>query len=187
MSAAIPGRESDADGGPPPFRERLRWLDEGEIRDGDIRYLMLRSDALMGVFRALPAEHRGPALAAFAQSIVRHGGKSARAYQAMGADDGARLLEVIRATAPQLGWGRWTVVEYSAARLIIEVENSPFAAGWRVAEGEVDSPPDTVCAPIVGMLTVVGAMVLGGEVVVTERVCACHGQTPRCRFDVGLR
>ncbi|MEZ5659840.1 MAG: 4-vinyl reductase [Burkholderiaceae bacterium] len=169
---------------PASFRERLSWHDDGEIRDGDIRYLMLRADALMGVFRALPAEHRGPALAAFATSIVRHGGKSAKAYQAMGADDGARLLEVIRSTAPQLGWGRWSVLGHAPDRIEIEVHNSPFAAGWRLAEGEVDVEPSAVCTPIVGMLTVVGAMVLGREVRVRETACACTGHAPACRFEV---
>lgn len=175
--------------GTPGFRERLRWHEDGEIRDGDIRYLMLRSDALMGVFKGLPAEHRGPALAAFAESIVRHGGKSARAYQAMGADDGARLLAVICQTAPQLGWGRWRLLDHAPERIEIEVANSPFVAGWRAAEAgaEADPAPEAVCTPIVGMLTVVGGMVLGRAAHAREMHCAVAGQDDVCRFEICAR
>jgi hypothetical protein len=35
---------------PPRFRERLAWHDDGGIHDGEIRYLLMRSDSLMGLF-----------------------------------------------------------------------------------------------------------------------------------------
>ena len=179
MSAAAPQT-------PPPFRERLRWTADGEIRDGEVRYLMLRTDALMGMLKALPDDAaRASALAAFAASIVRHGGKSARKYQGMGAADGDALLDVICATAPQLGWGVWRVATREAGCFGIEVRNSPFAQGWQQAEGPPAADPVTVCGPIVGMLTVVGGMVLGTPARVDETACACGGGTV-CRFDVRL-
>ena len=170
----------------PSFSERLQWTPDGEIRDGEVRYLMLRADALMGMLKALPDDDaRGMALAAFAASIVRHGGKSARKYQAMGAADADTLLAVICQTAPQLGWGVWRVARREADRFVVEVRNSPFAAGWRLADGPRVADPATVCGPIVGMLTVVGSMVFAEPVRVVETVCACGGGEI-CLFEVAL-
>lgn len=160
----------------PDFRDRLIFdAARGEYRDGDIRYLMLRPDALMGLFAELPEAARAPALAAFARSITRFGGRSAAAYQAAGAADAAALLATIAATAPQLGWGVWTL-QRDGDGLALSVANSPFAAG----AGAAAQP---VCAPIVGMLRAVGAMVLGGDVAATETACAATG-AGCCRFTV---
>ncbi|MEZ5741415.1 MAG: hypothetical protein R3E68_19640 [Burkholderiaceae bacterium] len=172
---------------PPPFRERLRWdAASGEIRDGEVRYLMLRHDALMGMFRAMAPEHRGPALLALADSITHHGGQSARKYQAMEAADGARLLAVIAATAPQLGWGLWEVVDPGPGLVRIRVRNSPFAVGWRdngLPRADTEGVT-SVCAAIVGMLRVVGQMVAGGPVQALEAQCACEAHHADCVFEI---
>jgi predicted hydrocarbon binding protein len=160
---------------PPAFRERLAWdLARGELRDGDVRYLLIRADTLMGLFRALPEPERGAALEALARSVVEHGRRSAQRYQAMGAAGARALLEVIERTAPQLGWGVWRFNEISERTLALEVENSPFAAG----HGPAATP---VCHAIAGMLQAVGSLALGGEVRVEEERCAAQGHG-RCVF-----
>jgi predicted hydrocarbon binding protein len=162
----------------PGFNDRLvRDLETGEIRDGDIRYLMLRADALMGVLRRLPVELRGTVLAAFKDSIVEHGSRSAKGYQAsLPPDQQHKLLDVIAATAPQLGWGRWRFLDVSSDGLTLEVHNSPFAKGYGSAE-------HGVCHPIAGMLTAVGGMVLGRPVVAEETHCGAHRGSHTCRFS----
>lgn len=168
--------ETDKAAGPLPFRERLTWEPaHGEIRDGEIRYLMIRPDALMGLLHHLPAAMRGPVLAAFAASVQAHGGGSARKYREMGAAAPAALLEVIAATAPQLGWGCWRFAEIAADRLCLDVVNSPFADG----HGPSDGP---VCAPVAGMLAAVAGMVLDGSATVEETACQAAG-APACRFE----
>lgn len=158
------------------FRDRLRFdADQGEYRDGDIRYMMIRPDALMGLIAELPEAVRGEALEAFARSIHRFGGRSARAYQAMGAADATALLHTIETTAPQLGWGTWALTR-SDDGLALSVHNSPFAAG-------AGRGPHAVCAPIRGMLTAVGELVMGTQVRVAETACAATG-APCCRFAV---
>jgi uncharacterized protein len=158
------------------FRDRLRFdAERGEYRDGDIRYMMIRPDALMGMIAELPEAMRPAALEAFARSIWRAGGRSARSYQAAGAADAAALLAVIEQTAPQLGWGRWRL-ESNGDGIALSVENSPFVAG-------AGPGPHPVCAPIRGMLTAVGEMVLGEAVAVTETACAATGASC-CRFAV---
>ena len=158
------------------FRERLVFdADRGEYRDGDIRYMMIRPDALMGIFAELPDRRRAEALVAFARSIRRFGGRSARAYQDAGAPGPATLLRTIEETAPQLGWGQWRLVR-TADGLMLTVANSPFAAGASHEAG-------AVCHPITGMMVAVGEMVLGCEVAVTETACA-HDGAACCRFSV---
>ena len=53
----------------------------------------------------MPEGQRLGAMEALGRSIRTHGGKSAAAYRAMGAEDGARMLAVIAGTAPELGGG----------------------------------------------------------------------------------
>ena len=158
----------------PAFRDRLVFdAARGEYRDGDIRYLMMRPDALMGLFAELPPQARAEALAALARSVARHGGRSARKYRADGAASDAALLDTIAATAPQLGWGVWELrLEDDALHL--RVENSPFAAGF----GTSAQP---VCAAITGMLRAVGEIALGGDVSAAEESCAATGAAC-CRF-----
>ena len=71
------------------FWDRIR-IDEpaGTIFDGDRRYLLMRTDVLMGMLQKLPAELRSPVLAALAESTREHGGKSVRAYLEAGSSDG---------------------------------------------------------------------------------------------------
>lgn len=158
------------------FRDRLVFdAKQGEYRDGDIRYMMIRPDALMGILAELPAAMRPEFLAAFARSITRHGGRSAQAYRAAGAVAPAQMIAAIATTAPELGWGIWDL-RLTADGLDLEVRNSPFAAG----HGAAAQP---VCHPIAGMLGAVGPMVLGGAVSVRETQCAALGFAS-CRFEV---
>ena len=60
------------------FRQRLTFdLARGELRDGDTRYLILREDSLMGLFKRLPGPARADALKTMAASVTGHGARSA--------------------------------------------------------------------------------------------------------------
>ena len=158
------------------FRERLVFdAAAGEYRDGDIRYMMIRPDALMGILAELPEAMQGEFLAAFARSITRHGGRSAQAYRAAGDVAPGQLVATIAETAPQLGWGVWDL-RHGDGALDLTVRNSPFVAGHGPAAGPV-------CHPIIGMLRAIGPMVLGCEVIVAETRCAAMGHAA-CRFSV---
>lgn len=162
-----------------PFRERVT-LDEqrGEWRDGDARYLMIRHDSLMSLFRRLPAAARCDALAAFAESVAEHGRRSAESYRMPAAETDA-LVATIAQTAGQLGWGRWHLERAAPDALHLEVINSPFATGYGPAQ-------EPVCAPIVGMLRAVATLVFGAPAVAEEIACAATEQRC-CRFVAGPR
>jgi hypothetical protein len=147
----------------------------GEWRAGAIRYMMIRPDALMGLFAELPPEMRGAALAALGRSVRRHGGKSARSYQAGGAATPAALLATITETAAELGWGLWDL-RHDGEELVLAVSNSPFVAG-------AGPGPHPVCAPIAGMLAALAELVFAGDIpaVSGEHACAATGAAC-CRF-----
>ena len=161
------------------FRERLVFDSaRGEYRDGAIRYMMIRPDALMGLFAELPPEQRLGALAALGRSVCKHGGQSAASYQAMGATDAARMMQTIAQTAPQLGWGVWRFHPQPEV-VMLEVENSPFAAA-------APNSRHPVCHAITGMLTAIGPMVLGGATNATEQRCAAQDGGTLCQFRINL-
>lgn len=162
----------------PSFRERLAFdAEAGALMDQTRRYMLIRPEALMGLFRRLPERERLLALEALAESIVEQGSDSARAYAAM-AGGGEALARTVAATAPQLGWGIWRF-ELAPDLIRLEVQNSPFAAGF----GPSDRP---VCHPILGMVRAVSTMIFGREAAVAETGCAACG-ADLCRFEARPR
>lgn len=149
------------------------------MSDGEIRYLRLRADTLMGMFRLLPAPARAQALAALARSAAEHGGDSARRYLDGAGGDAASLLATIEKTAAELGWGGWRFTAPGAGRIALEVADSPFAAGYGAAETEV-------CAPITGMLQAVAGLALGSACEAREIECRARGAAS-CRFEAIAR
>jgi uncharacterized protein len=160
------------------FRDRLAFDEaQGALMDQTRRYLLIRPEALMGIFRRLPEPARIEALEALAESIVEQGSDSARAYAAM-EGGGAALARTVAATAPQLGWGRWSF-ELEPDLIRLEVRNSPFAAGF----GSSASP---ICHPILGMVRAVTTLIFGREADASEISCvACGAET--CRFEARPR
>jgi uncharacterized protein len=161
------------------FRQRLSFDPaNGELRDGDTRYVMLRGDSLMGLFKWLPEPARADAFRAFAASVAEHGARSAARYRAEDGD-AWKLLATIAATAPQLGWGIWRFSSVGAGELQLEVINSPFARGYGASS-------ETVCAPIAGMFSAAASIALGTPVQVEEDLCAAAGGNV-CRFSARPR
>ena len=157
----------------PAFRERLTFdAAAGAIFDQTRRYMLLRPDALMGVFRHLPEPQRTQALDALEQSIFEQGSDSARAYAKISGADPEGLMRIIAATAPHLGWGLWTF-DLAPGRLTLEVRNSPFAAGHGPS-------PTPVCHAIKGMVRAVAEPIFGARARVAELTCTATGAQTCC-------
>jgi uncharacterized protein len=145
-------------------------LDEaqGTIHDGDRRYLMMRPDVLMGMLHELPSAVQVQVLAGFMASACRQGGKSVSAYRDQPGGQGSdALCEVMIDSAASLGWGRWAFRRDGQA-LMLEVVNSPFAAGHGPSN-------HAVCAPIAGIFQSLASMVLACDAEVNELACAAQG------------
>lgn len=151
----------------PGLRRRLVWEPAtGEILDQTRRYVMVRADGFMRMFKRLDGPTRIAALEALGASIFEGGSDSTRAYRAMGGE-GAELARIVAATSPQLGWGTWQAAT-EPDRLVVEVCNSPFAEGY----GPSDIP---VCHPIKAMVRAVATLVFETPAVVRETACAAMG------------
>jgi len=141
---------------------------QGAWTDGDIRYVMIRADGLMGAF-----QNRPESLAALEQSIYTHGRKSLLRYQSASLDS-ASLLATVTQVAGFLGWGIWQFTRPGAMDLRLSVRNSPFAILTPPA-------PSGACAPILGMFRAVCETVLQQPVQAQE--CACvAGGAACCEF-----
>jgi predicted hydrocarbon binding protein len=163
---------------PPPFRERLDWSAvPGQVRDGAIRYMLIRPDALMGAIMRLSPEALAEMLAALHASVLDFGGRSAGKYNQTAARP---LIEVVAETAPDLGWGTWTIARDDRA-IRITVEDSPFAAPL------VNTPPSQpVCTAMTGMMSAVGGIMGGRPVTAVETRCAAQHGGGTCHFEIPL-
>jgi hypothetical protein len=147
----------------------------GTIFDGDRRYLMMRPDVLMGMLHELAPGTREAVLEALAESARKNGGRSVSAYREAGG--GALLQQTMIDGAAAFGWGSWRI-DSTPHTTRLEVENSPFAAGY----GQSALP---VCAPIKGIFQSLAQALMGAEVEVVETHCAAqHGGS--CRFTARL-
>ncbi|MFN0186422.1 MAG: hypothetical protein ACKVQR_21625 [Aquabacterium sp.] len=182
------------------LRERLVFdTAQGAVRDGDRRYLLMRADVLMGALRALEPAARGAMLAAMADVVRYHGGRSLDAYAEAAPGDPQALIDATLAAAADLGWGRW-MLQADADGLHLVVQHSPFAAGWLMVDGDAGAnagaladvsmdaatPAVAVCAPITGMLRALATRVRpappGARLVVQESSCMAAG-ADCCRFE----
>lgn len=167
------------------LHERLAFdVANGQVLDGDRRYVLMRADVLMGMFELMPQALREQALQACAASVMKYGIASVRAYQRMANLSGPQLFETVGAGAASLGWGTWTFeLQGTSCRLF--VRNSPFAAAAQCISGPA-------CAPIAGMLEAVCTQAWGGPSQVREVRCShCHAHAETvgpdtCLFEASL-
>lgn len=161
------------------FAERvIREPEDGRLRDGAIRYLMMRPDALMGMFGRMRKETRQEALEALASSIAEFGGRSVRAYFESGAASPEALIQTVIETSAHLGWGVWRFESTEDGKAMeVFVRNSPFAE----AAGELGSP---ACAAILGLLSACAPYLLSGGAQVRETCCSSESGQGICRFRI---
>lgn len=147
----------------------------GEWHEGDARYLLIRNDSLMGMFKQLDEPARVAALEALLESVAVHGGRSAAR---IAEKDRKQLLANVATKAAALGWGIWRFSREDGV-LVLEVANSPFAAGHGAARRPV-------CVPITGMLQSVAGFALGAPALAEELRCAATG-SEACLFRAWRR
>ncbi|MDI1295619.1 MAG: 4-vinyl reductase [bacterium] len=161
---------------PLPFRERLDWRAvPGQVVDGAVRYMLIRPDALMGAIMRLSPGAQVEMLAALHASVLDFGGRSAGTYNKTATRP---LIEVVGETAPDLGWGCWTVVRRDGAFHIM-VKDSPFAA-------PVTDAAHPVCTAMTGMMSAVGAIMTGAPVTAVETHCAAQHGGNICHFEIPM-
>ena len=150
----------------------------GEIRDGGIRYLLMRPDVLMGLLKNLDENSRVEALKAFETSAFENGKASLLHYKSFNFTNPGEALDFLCHTASKLGWGTWAHSIDQSGNPVFHVENSPFAAGY----GQSEQP---VCAPASGILRAAIDVFFDKDAVIKESECVSQG-AGCCRFELRL-
>ncbi len=152
----------------------------GEIKDGPIRYLMLRADVLMGTLSELAPDQSIAWLQAMERSAFLRARDSFQQYRSSGRFGADDFLVRSAEVAATLGWGKWTVTDLGGGRRLIHVRNSPFAAG----HGPASRP---VCATICGVLKAIALVGYGQDAEIREQTCAAQGLSDECLFELSAR
>jgi hypothetical protein len=148
----------------------------GEIFDDGIRYILIRPDVLMGVADSSGGIALNVFLKALENSAFRNVQDSFAQYRSDGRFSDTDVLDSTCRIAATLGWGLWTANRQEDGSTIVEVPNSPFAAGFGPSA-------EVVCAPIVGILKAVALAQSAAAQEVREVCCVARGDTT-CRFRI---
>lgn len=150
--------------------------EDGALHSGDIRYVLVRADGLMGCFKSSSNSTSLSMTKEIENSFFRFGGKSTQQYSDILGDNPEELLSKIEEMAPQLGWGKWALcLKLNERKLTLTVKNSPFSVGY----GQADF---AVCAPISGMLRGVAEKIFTQAVTCREHRCSAMGGDV-CEFE----
>lgn len=158
-----------------PLHQRLSFdTANGQVMDQARRYLLMRTDVLMGMFDLLPAHIRSQAFDALEKSVAHFGSDSIRAYAAQPEVTQTQLLTTMQQAASSLGWGQWQFTKKPDALELI-VNNSPFAASSQQSDV-------CVCHAITGMLKGLANNIWSQEINAQEIFCANQTGGISCHF-----
>jgi len=143
----------------------------GRLRLAGQDYLLIRPETLAPLCRS-----RDAAVHDLLEAGGREGGALAAAAVLAAGSTGRVALEELCTAGGRIGWGRFQVVLWEPGRVVVEVENSPFAQG-----GSGSAAP--TCHLTAGVLAGMLAQILGTSVKARETACAAGG-AERCRFDL---
>jgi len=155
--------------------------ERGALEFKGVRYLLIRPETLSSMQQAAEGELGAPKAADLLFAGGFTGGKLSgeRYKQSLGLTD-AEAVEFMCRMGGEIGWGRFRLVDLDEAknRLVVEVEHSPFTAGY-------DEPTQAgVCHLTRGVLSGLAAGLFGVEVMSDEVECLAKGD-PQCRFEIG--
>jgi predicted hydrocarbon binding protein len=148
----------------------------GVIRQGDLRYVMMRPDTLANIQKGVEdrlgsksAEYLYTAGASWSLGVLQ------RMKRALPEDDG-ELLHLFCEHATQLGWGDWQleVMQPHEKGLAIRVRNSPIAEAY----GQSDQP---VCHLLAGAVSGACEFICHMPSACIEQTCAAQGASD-CLF-----
>lgn len=150
----------------------------GALSFKGVRYLLVRPETIMGLYRAISIDSPDKAGDLFFRAGFVGGRLSAQKYKEVFSLGDQALVEYMARMGGQLGWGRFDLVSLDLERKELEVAvyNSPFAS----AHGPSAVP---VCHFIRGVLAGVGEEIFQSRVDSSEKTCMAIGGS-NCRFQV---
>ena len=160
------------------FLERVTWdREEGVHVNTGMRYMIIKPEALMGFVHELPAQMRPSPLTPWPGMSRFMAGNPLEPIKTWGRRKARRCCP--SSSRRRQNWaGASGGLSAGQGKSGYRSKILPFADGYGPA-GFI------VCEPILGMLTAVGALVLGGPVTVREVECAAM-RSSKCEFIVEL-
>jgi len=154
--------------------------ERGALEFKGVRYLLIRPETLRSLQNAAEGELGTPKAADLLFAGGFTGGKLSgeRYKQTLGLSI-AEAVEFMCRMGGEIGWGRFRLVELdeTTSRLVVEIEHSPFAAGYD------ELAQSGVCHLTRGVLSGLAAGLFGVEVRSDEVQCLAKGD-PLCRFEI---
>lgn len=145
-----------------------------------VRYLLIRPEALASIQHSLEDEGRQviSSKVLFAAGFTGGQLSGLKYKEAMDLSD-REAVEFMCRMGGEIGWGRFRLVglEPDKMRLVVEVDNSPFATSM---EGPAEGG---VCHLSRGVLAGLVSGLFGVEVQSNEKMCMAKGDS-FCRFEV---
>jgi len=159
-------------------------FETGRLAFKDVRYMLIRPDTVVDFQKAVEALV-GPEKCAEAMMAGGYtgGSRSSKRYKDVFDYSDEEIVAFMCRMGGNIGWGRFSLVELDAAgkRLVIEVQDSPFAEAY-VRDAPLAAPLP-VCHMIRGVLAGMAAGMFGGDVASEETMCVARGD-PVCCFVV---
>lgn len=144
--------------------------EQGAITYRGVRYMLIRPETVMGVFRAMEEEFPGGAGEFFFKGGFTGGRLSAQRFRDEFGLVGVQVVEFMMEMGTKIGWGRFQLEKYDGEGMLIEVRvvGSPYAE----AHGPSERP---VCHLIRGVVAGVTQGIFGVPVTCREVACFATG------------
>lgn len=161
-------------------------VETGRLVFKDVRYMLIRPDTIVDFQKAVEAmvgvERCAEAMMAGGYT---GGSRSSKRYREVFRYTDQEIIDFMCKMGGEIGWGKFRLVELDTAnrRLIVEVEDSPFAEAYARDQDGAGSEPRPVCHMIRGVLAGMAAGIFGGDVVSEEVACIAQGES-LCRFVI---
>lgn len=155
-------------------------VEPGRLTFNDVRYMLIRPDTVVDFQKAVEALV-GPERCAEAMMAGGYTGgtRSSRRYKEVFDYTDDEIVAFMCRMGGEIGWGRFSLVELTSTRLVVQVEGSPFAEAY----AREQPAPHPVCHMIRGVLAGMAAGIFGRDVVSAETTCVARGD-PACRFVI---
>jgi len=152
--------------------------DSGALTYGEVRYLLIRPETIVGFQKNIEKHSRAGAQEALFQGGYRGGYLSAKKYKEIQKLSDRDTIIFMMSMGAEIGWGNFQIIEYDFEnrKLKVRVKNSAFAAAY----GESTLG---VCHLISGVLSGLATVLFKQDYMATETECLAKGDT-HCVFHV---
>jgi uncharacterized protein len=152
--------------------------DKGLISFKGVRYLILRPETIMTMYKNLRSKYGNDVDIYFFQGGFEGGRLSSEKYRDHFGLNEMELIDFVLETGGEIGWGKFDLVKYDKVYkfLDVKVSNSAFVTKDNITEFPV-------CHFIRGVLSGMASVLFSSEIISNENNCAAKGDN-YCLFSI---